>query len=489
MTVHRSWPIGDGEMAERIRRCDWSATGLGPVEAWPAILRHAVDLILPARQPMLVLWGPDLLQIYNDAYAALIGPEHHPSLGVPAAEVWAEIWPQISHELALVLEKAGAVQHTDVRLPLTRDGRLQDLWWSYSLSPIPDPDGPTGVGGVFVVVSETTEQVSGRNALAESEARQRLLLENLPHLVWRAQDAGAWIWASPQWTAFTGLSQAASHGTGWRAAVHPDDRERLEAAWRDAPDAGALAVQHRLREAATGGWRWFQTRAQAIPHAEGSAREWIGASTDIDELRRLQEHQKLLMGELQHRVRNMLSTVRSIARRTADTAEDVPDFASHFEGRLNAFARSQAHLTRDPVGGIDLEYLVAEELTACAAREGARVKIGGPRVVLRYKAAETLTLAIHELATNSVKFGALAGGGAVSVTWSIDRSTEPPTISLIWRETGVAADPQHPIRDGFGTELLLRTLPYELDAKVTLDISADGVVCAIHAPFGKRLLA
>lgn len=484
-----SWPVGEGEMAERIRRFDWSATGLGPARAWPASLRHAVDLILPSRQPMLVLWGPDLIQIYNDALMGLIGPEHHPCLGAPAAEVWTEIWPLIADEIALVRETGASLQHMDVRLPITCDGRVQDLWWTYSYSPVPDPRAPAGVGGVLVVATETTEQVRARNALAESEARQQLLLETLPHFVWRARDAGDWIWASPQWTAFTGLSAQASQGSGWLEAVHPEDRERLGTALRGAPEAGALAVQHRLREAATGAYRWFQTRAQAMPDTQGASREWIGASTDIDDLRRLQEHQKLLMGELQHRVRNMLSTVRSIARRTAETAEDVTDFASHFDGRLNAFGRSQAHLTRDPMGGVDLEYLVADELTACATRESARVKIGGPKVGLRYKAAETLTLAIHELATNSLKYGALAGSGGVTVDWSVDRSTDPAMLVLMWRETGIAAPLARPVRDGFGTELLLRTLPYELDATVTLEIAADSVTCMIRAPFGKRLLA
>lgn len=325
----------------------------------------------------------------------------------------------------------------------------------------------------------------------DTEARLKVLLENLPQLVWRARGAGEWTWCGPQWIAFTGLSVEESKGRGWLAAVHPDDREAVEQAWDTAPQAGALSVEHRLREGGTGAYRWFQTRATAISDDASGEPEWFGASTDVDDLRRLQEHQKILMGELQHRVRNMLSIVRSIARRTGETAETVGDFASHFEGRLNAFARTQTHLTRDPAGGVDLEYLVAEELTACAAREGGRVRIGGPKVNLRYKAAETLTLAIHELATNSVKYGALAGGGdgAVSVTWSIERRNEPPLLTLLWRETGVAPDPERPVRDGFGTELLTRTLPYELDAEVTFEVGPQGVVCRIVVPLGRRILA
>ncbi|WP_372423062.1 sensor histidine kinase [Salinarimonas chemoclinalis] len=484
-----SWPFGESEAARLVRAHDWAATPLGPVETWPQTLRGAVEAILPVPVAMAVLWGPDLIQVYNDAQAALMGPERHPSIGRPAATVWSEIWPRIEEDLATVRSGAGAVRRDEVPLPITRDGGTRDLWWSYVYSPLPDPDAPNGVGGVLVVATDVTQRVVAREEARTSATRLRALVENLPQLVWQSRDGGDWTWASPQWIATTGLSAEASLGLGWLDAVHPEDRERVRAAWAVAPDSGRLDVIHRLL-VADGGSRWFQTRAQAAPRREGEPREWFGSSTDIDDIRRLQEQQKLLHGELQHRVRNTLAVVRSIARRTGDTAESVADFASHFEGRLNAIARTQAHVTRDPRAGVDLEYLVAEELTACAAREGERVTIGGPKILLGSQAAQTLTLAIHELSTNAVKFGALAGDtGTVSVTWEIDASGEPPLLRLVWREDGVVPDPERPEREGFGTELLRRTLPYELDATVRYEIGADAVLCALTLPLGPRVLA
>ncbi|MGJ3263699.1 MAG: sensor histidine kinase [Salinarimonas sp.] len=485
-----SWPAWQSEAARLIRDHDWAATPLGPVETWPASLRGAVETMLPVPVPMALLWGPDMILLYNDAYAALIGPERHPAIGRPAAAVWAEIWPIIEGDLAIVRGGGGALRREEVRLPFTRDGSAQELWWSYAYSPVPVAAGPNGVGGVLVVATEATQRVQAREEARRSETRLRSLVENLPQLVWQARTGGELIWASPQWTATTGLSAEASLGLGWLEAVHPEDRERVRTAWAAAPEDGRLEVVHRLR-LAEGGSRWFQTRACPAPHAVGEPTEWFGASGDIDDIRRLQDQHKLLLGELQHRVRNMLAIVRSIARRTGETAQSVPDFASHFEGRLNALARMQAHVTRDPRAGVDLEYLVAEELTACAAREGARVTIGGPKVLLKSKAAETLTLAIHELATNAVKYGALAGEtGTIAVSWEIDRGSEPPLLRLSWRESGVAPDPQRPPeREGFGTELLRRTLPYELDADVRYEIGPNGVICVLALPLTPRILA
>src|SRR3712207_5418388 len=124
----------------------------------------------------------------------------------------------------------------------------------------------------------------------------------------------------------------------------------------------------------------------------------------------------MLLAELQHRVRNTLAVVRSIARRTGETSTTVEDYAMHLDGRLNAFARTQALVTRDPEAGVDLEYLVADELLAYHAKEADQVRISGPPIRLQPKAAETLGLAVHELATNAVKHGALrARQGRVEV--------------------------------------------------------------------------
>jgi two-component system CheB/CheR fusion protein len=209
---------------------------------------------------------------------------------------------------------------------------------------------------------------------------------------------------------------------------------------------------------------------------------------DVTAITRAEERQRLLLAELQHRVRNTLGVVRSIARRSAETSPSVEDYSSHLDGRLNAFARTQAMVTRDPEGGVDLEYLVVEEMLGYNAREGEQLRVSGPAVRFQPKAAETFALAIHELATNAIKYGALSQPtGRVDVSWRVDDAADPTQLILDWRERG-GPRVEAPKRKGFGTELLEKTLAFELKGKTTLDYSPSGLHCTIAIPLNRRVV-
>jgi two-component system CheB/CheR fusion protein len=208
---------------------------------------------------------------------------------------------------------------------------------------------------------------------------------------------------------------------------------------------------------------------------------------DVTALTRAEERQRLLLAELQHRVRNTLSVVKSIARRTAETSESVEDYAMHLDGRLDAFGRVQAMVTRDPGAGVGLAFMVAEELLAYAAREGEQVTIDGPEVRLQAKAAETMALAVHELVTNAVKYGALSSpSGRLDVSWTVQDGGQPPQLVFDWVESRVKVDGA-PRRRGFGTELLERTLAYELKAQTSLNYRDGGLHCRIELPLTERV--
>src|SRR3984885_7857392 len=161
--------LGGGEMGALMRAHDWKATSLGEPDTWPASLRTCVMLLLNAEQPMYIWWGPELLCFYNDAYRLLIGPERHPgSMGRPVREVWSEIWDVIGPQIDHVLAGHGSVSHENALVPITRNGRLEQAYWTYSYNPILDPSAPAGVGGVLVICTETTETIlSGRRDAAE----------------------------------------------------------------------------------------------------------------------------------------------------------------------------------------------------------------------------------------------------------------------------------------------------------------------------------
>jgi two-component system CheB/CheR fusion protein len=160
---------------------------------------------------------------------------------------------------------------------------------------------------------------------------------------------------------------------------------------------------------------------------------------------------------------------------------------AHFQGRLDAFSRVQAAVTRNADGKVDLKSLVEDELAAHAARDGEQVRIEGPDLMLDPKMAERLSLAIHELATNAVKHGALsAPRGSIEVSWSKEKSGAIEELRLRWRETGVELDGTEPRREGFGMELLRRSLPYDLRAETQVDLAGDGLRFELKVPIDPR---
>ncbi|MGY3533964.1 two-component sensor histidine kinase [Bradyrhizobium sp. USDA 4452] len=145
-------------------------------------------------------------------------------------------------------------------------------------------------------------------------------------------------------------------------------------------------------------------------------------------------------------------------------------------------------MTRDPEGGVDLEFLVVEELLAYNAREGEQLRVSGPKIRLQPMAAETFALAIHELATNALKYGALSQmAGRIEVSWRIDDAADTRQLVFDWRERGGPAVTP-PSRRGFGSELLERTLAFEFKAKSTLDFNPSGLHCTIAIPMSPEAI-
>ncbi len=163
-----SWPAerlfaGPGETRERLRRTDWAATPLGPVETWSVELRAAVRTVLPSEVPMLLWWGPELVQIFNEAYTRVLGAKYPAAIGEPGAQCWAEIWDEVG-PLAEQVMAGGASTYTENQpLYMLRHGYLEETYWTFSYSPVQDEDG--NVAGVFVATTDVTASVLGERRL------------------------------------------------------------------------------------------------------------------------------------------------------------------------------------------------------------------------------------------------------------------------------------------------------------------------------------
>jgi PAS domain S-box-containing protein len=277
---------GGGEMAELTRAYDWSATPLGKPEAWPQSLRTAVRILLNTNHPMFIWWGPDLIQFYNDAYRQTMGPERHPSaLGQRGRECWQEIWPIIGPQIEQVMSGGGATWNENQLVPVTRHGRLEQVYWTYGYSPIDEGDR---VGGVLVVCRDVT-----RDYLAAAELREREA--ELARVQQIGQIGGLEVdlrtgfrnRRSPEYLLIHGLPPDAANETheDWVKRIHPEDREATEKKFRDAVagDVSEYTVQYRIIRPSDGETRWISVKSTIERDAQGKAIRLVGAHTDVTE--------------------------------------------------------------------------------------------------------------------------------------------------------------------------------------------------------------
>ena len=645
------WPVGNGEMAARIRDHNWGATPLGELDGWPPHMRSAVQLLLDSPEPTCLLWTAEGFHLYNDAYVTILNVRHPEALG----RGFADVWPESAHldqaRHGSVLLTGRAIRLHDRPYLISNDGPARERFFTVTATPVrgerESVDGvlqrlvdttehaetqrnlryahlklgehragltmqlalsdaisdesarrraetklelqdreerlslallagrlatwdwnletgrvvcsdqmntphsynadeteisfeawtrrvhtddlpgllnalesarerrsefthrfrivhPNGsvywcsAGGryfydkagrairMLAVARDITEEHRAEMKLRDIELRQRALIEGVPQLIWRAASDGSWQWSSPQWSRYTGLSADESLNDGWLAAIHPGDRERARDAWRAAVHEGVFDVEYRIGPIGSDRYRWFQTRATPIRNEEHGVIEWLGTSTDIDELRQARERQMLLVAELQHRTRNLIGVVSALATLTSHDCDSLTEFLQQFHDRLGALSRVQGLLSRSEQQPISLAVVIRMEFDALGTdRIGKQATLGGPDVRLQSSVVQTFALAIHELATNALKHGALLPGGTVSVTWALQTDTSnQPRLRLEWRESSSApvGSAEKRTQTGYGRELLENMLPYVLDAETQYEITAQGAQCTIVLP-------
>ena len=277
---------GGGEMGALMRAHDWSTTALGPPESWPQSLRTAVRLVLNTNHPMFIWWGPKLVQFYNDAYRQTMGPERHPgALGQGGRECWAEIWHIIGPEIEQVMSGGGATWHENQLVPVTRHGRLEQVYWTYGYSPIDDDNG---VGGVLVVCRDVTRDYLAAAALREREA-ELARVQQIGRIGGLEVDlrTGFRNRRSPEYLLIHGLPPDAANESheDWVRRIHPEDREATEKKFRDAI-AGKVreyTVRYRIIRPSDGEVRWISVRSTIERDENGRAVRLVGAHADVTE--------------------------------------------------------------------------------------------------------------------------------------------------------------------------------------------------------------
>ncbi|MBB3559925.1 PAS domain S-box-containing protein [Rhizobium sp. BK512] len=377
------------------------------------------------------------------------------------------------------IEMFGRVVETGVAEQIEKWHQPTGRWVHSSTARV----GGSGSRRLVSVFYDITERKRAEIALRESENRFQQFAN--------ASSSGLWIRdAETLRMEFVSPSIATIYGTEpdallgdikyWAAMVLPEDRETAGHHIAQACRGDPAIHEFRIRRD-DGSFRWIRDTDFPLFDENGNVQRVGGIAEDVTETKMAVEHQGVLLHELQHRVRNIMAVIRSMAVRSADGAADVEDYKTSLAGRLLALARVQTLLTRQANAGGWMRDILESEIGAQAHSEN-QYELTGPDIMLSPKAVEVLTLAFHELSTNALKYGALSvSRGKVTVTWTLFEKREKTWIAIDWVEEG-APSRAPPTRRGFGSELIEARIPYELRGTGKTTIEPEGARCHIEFP-------
>jgi PAS domain S-box-containing protein len=406
-------------------------------------------------------WGPDV----KDAESIFVGDVAHAEFAEPLKRVVIE---EGIHALAFI--------------PLQPAGRLIGKFMSYYN--IPHAFTRAEIELAVTIARQlgfSIERKRAEQALLASKDRLHVALNAAQLGWWQYDPRHRLVWWDARLKEMFDVAEDETDVKEFTRRVHPDDVERVWAAVEaalDPADPRPYATEFRLCRA-DGRVRWVE--AHGLVHFEGAGRErraviMVGTAQDITERKGREEKEHLLMREINHRAKNMLSVVDAIAHQTA--TKNPEDFIERFSERIQALSANQDLLIRNEWKGVEIEDLVRAQLAHFAGLIGSRILIHDPKLRLNAAAAQAIGLALHELATNAGKYGALStDGGHVDIRWG----TDSDIFSMSWTERD-GPQVSVPKRRGFGTIVLEAMAERSVDGAVDLDYAPSGVTWRLTCP-------
>jgi PAS domain S-box-containing protein len=335
------------------------------------------------------------------------------------------------------------------------------------------------------VTLRTTELQSSNEKLQESEARFQIASEAAEFGTYECNLLEGTIYCSPQMRVLLGgVEDERLDFQRFMALIHPGDHAVVRRHILEPQGENRKRIEFRVTH--SGGVHWLMDCGRASFHDEGENRaaRVIGTVLDVTERKRVEERQLLLMAELDHRVKNILANVSAIAKLSSKRVGTVDEFVKSLDSRIQAISRAHSLLRRDSWIGINLSDFVQELLAPFINRQGQNIRTEGELISLRPKAAQSLALALHELATNAVKYGALSvPEGKVDITWQAINTGGQ--VKLTWRESDGPVV-RNPVASGFGLTAI-KAVAAELGADLSIDFDEAGVVFVFEGPMGQAL--
>jgi PAS domain S-box-containing protein len=367
---------------------------------------------------------------------------------------------------------------TGIEVAGQRPDQVEDRAWVTYWHPVRNLDG--GIVGVNVAAEEITEHKRVEAELRASERQFHTLADSIPQLVWMAEADGRIFWVNSHWYDYTGVPPGDGRAHDWQALLAPASLLEARRCWAQSVKSGAALEMELSLLGRDGKYRPFLTRAIPLRDATSTIYRWIGTHIDISEQRRREEHVRFIIDELSHRTKNLLAVVMAVAKQTAQYADDVAQFQTRFSERLQALAHCHDLLVKDSWHGTSFHDLVSAQMRPFSEAHTGTIDASGPPVFLKPDAVQHLGLALHELATNASKHGALSRPqGEVSIRWLLDETDNK--VRILWSEkNGPPVVP--PQRRGFGHVVIEKIVPHALNGRGILDFSPAGVNWTFEFP-------
>jgi PAS domain S-box-containing protein len=404
-------------------------------------------------------------QITRDAWRALVHPEDLTRLNVERRQAFKKRKRDLVGEFRIIRADNAEVRWIEVR----------------TLTVYNQVGRPSRMTGVAI---DVTERKRAERALAERNTQLHLATRIARVGTFTVDYAGGVVQLSPGCATLYGLPEETVEipRDRARALVHPEDLPRVDARRTEIlrQRRRELVAQFRIMRQADSKVRWIEARS-LISYDEGGAPiNMVGAAIDVTEQRQIEDHQKLLIAELDHRVKNTLASVQAIVKQTSECSASLGTFVEMLNGRVQSLANTHALLSRSRWHGVSLGELLRAELSPCMTADNTRIE--GPEIFLIAEAAQPVAMVVHELATNAAKYGALSNTyGQVSVHWRWQpNGAAERGLALEWREMGVAV--RAPAASGYGTSVIRDLIPYELGGSVEYVLAPDGVRCTLEIP-------
>jgi PAS domain S-box-containing protein len=333
--------------------------------------------------------------------------------------------------------------------------------------------------------SAEVELASARNALRESDLKFQTLADAFPHMVWSTLPDGYHDYYNRRWYEFTGVPEGSTDGEEWNGMFHPEDQERAWERWRHCLETGEpYEIEYRLRHR-SGEYRWVLGRAMPMRDADGRIIRWMGTCTDIHEHKAQAEQNEILSRELSHRIKNIFAVIAGLIGLSARRAPKHREFAADLQariaalGRAHEFVRPHSDLSRPLVQSESLLAVFCDILSPYTALREGRISITGDDLRVDDRGATPIALLVHELATNAVKYGALASDEG-TIELSVSRDSD--SCAIRWVERGGPPIESVPDRVGFGTKLSDLSVITQLGGSLERNWERPGLTVVAQIP-------